>query len=58
MTERNIPALLDLGRADQRLRPDQLDDRLYNTAVNEGFPMLNTDWHEKVLEILGIKDWA
>lgn len=58
MTARNIPALLDLGRADQRLRPDQLDERLYKTAVNEGFPMLNTDWYEKVLEILGIKDWA
>jgi len=58
MTERNIPALLDLSRADQRLKPDQLDERLYKTAVKEGFPMLNTDQYEKVLQILDIKDWA
>ncbi len=58
LTERNIPALLDLSRADQRLRPNQLDERLYKNAVKEGFPMLNTDQYEKVLEILGIQDWA
>jgi len=55
---KNIPALLDLSRADQRLRPDQLDYRLYQNAVKEGFPMLNTDQYESVLKILDIHDWA
>ena len=58
MTERNIPALLDLSRADRHLRPDQLDWRLYTNAVKEGFPMLNTNQYKKVLEILKITDWA
>ena len=57
MTERNIPALLDLNRADQRLLPEQLDDRLYKNAVKEGFPLINTDQYAKVLEILNIKNW-
>ncbi|MEO1017748.1 MAG: glycerophosphodiester phosphodiesterase family protein [Pseudomonadota bacterium] len=58
MAERDIPALLDLGRADSRLTPDQLDDRLYTTAVAEGFPMMNTDQYAAVMDILKIKTWA
>jgi hypothetical protein len=58
MNERNIPALLDLSGADQKLLPAQLDHRLYRNAVKEGFPMINTDQYAKVLEILKIKDWA
>ncbi len=58
MAERDIPALLDLGRADSRLTPDRLDDRLDTTAVAEGFPMINTDQCAAVMDILKIKDWA
>lgn len=57
MNELNIPALLDLSR-DRRLRPDQLDPLFYQNAVREGFPLLNTDHYEQVLEMLGIQDWA
>ncbi|WP_172294851.1 glycerophosphodiester phosphodiesterase family protein [Pseudoruegeria sp. HB172150] len=58
MAEADIPALLDLGRADQRLTPDAMDPMLYENAVKEGFPMMNTDQYARVLEILGITDWA
>lgn len=58
MAERDIPALLDLGRADSRLTPEELDERLYTTAVAEGFPMMNTDQYAAVMEILKIKSWA
>ena len=57
MNELNIPALLDLSR-DRRLRPDQLDPLFYRNAVREGFPMLNTDHYQQVLQILGIQDWV
>ncbi|WP_020590475.1 glycerophosphodiester phosphodiesterase family protein [Kiloniella laminariae] len=58
LAEHNIPALLDLGRGDRRLAPDQLDPRLYKTAVQQGFPLLNTDHYQAVQKILSIKNWA
>jgi glycerophosphoryl diester phosphodiesterase len=58
MMEYNIPALLDLSRGDRLLRPEQLDPVLYQTAVREGFPLLNTDHYRQVLQILEIQDWA
>ena len=58
MRERDIPALLDLGRGDGRLRPDQLDPFLYRRAVAAGFPMLNTDHYASVLGFLDIREWA
>ncbi|MCZ4281234.1 glycerophosphodiester phosphodiesterase family protein [Kiloniella laminariae] len=58
LAEHNIPALLDLGRGDRRLAPDQLDPRLYKTAVQQGFPLLNTDHYQTVQKILSIKSWA
>ncbi|MEO0912146.1 MAG: glycerophosphodiester phosphodiesterase family protein [Pseudomonadota bacterium] len=58
MRERDIPALLDLNRGDQRIAPTRLDPFLYERAVATGFPMFNTDQYAAVLRLLGITDWA
>ncbi|WP_052947830.1 glycerophosphodiester phosphodiesterase family protein [Aneurinibacillus tyrosinisolvens] len=58
MRHHDIPGLLELSPLDHGLTPDTLDPQLYKTAVAEGFPMFNTDHYAKVLNILGITDWA
>lgn len=58
MRERDVPAVLDLNRLDQRVPPDRLDPMVYERAVATGFPMLNTDQYAAVMAILGLRDWA
>lgn len=53
----DVTAMLELSRADNRLRPDQLDAMLYQNSVARGFPLFCTEQYAAVAQILGLTDW-
>lgn len=55
--DNDIPAQLELNRGDAGRSPEQLDERLYATAVREGFPIFCTNQYKKVAELLRIQGW-
>ena len=57
LRQNDIPGLLELSRGDARRPPELVDERVYATAVDEGFPIFCTNQYRRVAELLQIRQW-